>query len=68
MNDAIRKAARENGVRLWQIAERLGVNDGNFSRKLRRELPDEEQQRIIGIIREIAAEREEAEHAENAHD
>ena len=68
MNDAIRKAARENGVRLWQIAERLGVNDGNFSRKLRRELPDEEQQRIIGIIREIAAEREEAEDAENAHD
>ena len=54
MNDAIRNAARANGIRLWQIAEKLGVNDGNFSRKLRRELPEEEQQRILGIINELS--------------
>ena len=30
----------------------------NFSRKLRRELPRKEQEQIIGIINEIAAERE----------
>ena len=55
-NEAIRKAARENGVKLWQIAERVGMLDSNFSRKLRRELPEEEQSRIIAIIKEIAAE------------
>ena len=38
-NLEIREAAKENGVFLWQIAEVYGVNDGNFSRKLRKELP-----------------------------
>lgn len=55
-NEAIRRAARENGVKLWRIAERVGMLDSNFSRKLRRELPEEEQSRIIEIIKEIAAE------------
>ena len=34
----IREETKSAGVNLWQIAEALGVNDGNFSRKLRREL------------------------------
>ncbi len=66
MNNAIRQAAKESGVKLWQVAERYGLTDGNFSRKLRRELPEDEQRRIIGIIYEIAAERE-GNHAEDAH-
>lgn len=37
-NADIRRAAASAGVKLWQIAEGLGVNDGNFSRRLRREL------------------------------
>lgn len=56
-NAEIRKAAKNSGVCLWQIAERIGVNDGNFSRKLRRELPPEEQEKIMGIINDLAAER-----------
>lgn len=56
-NTAIREAAKENGVFLWQIAERLHINDGNFSRKLRKELPVEEREKILGIIAEIAAEQ-----------
>lgn len=44
----------ETGVKLWQVAERLGINDGNLSRKLRRELPQEEQERILKIIQELA--------------
>lgn len=58
MNNAIRQAAKESGVKLWQVAERYGLTDSNFSRKLRHELPEEEQRRIIGTIRDIAAERE----------
>ena len=57
-NAEIRNRAKEAGVKLWEIAYRYGVNDGNFSRKLRRELPEEERKRILRIIDEIAAERE----------
>lgn len=53
-NDAIRSEAKTAGVKLWQIAEQLGINDGNFSRMLRRELPNEKKTYIIGLIREIA--------------
>ena len=55
-NEAIREAAKKNGVKLWQIAERVKLSDSNFSRKLRRELPKEEKAQIIAIIEEIAAE------------
>ena len=57
-NKEIRAEAKAAGVKLWEIAERFGMNDGNFSRKLRRELPAEEQRRILAIIDQIAAERE----------
>lgn len=53
-NKEIREHATECGVRLWQIAERLGINDGNFSRKLRRELPQEEKTKILAIIDDLA--------------
>lgn len=53
-NQEIRSAAKNAGVRLWQIAEILGMNDGNFSRKLRRELPQEERTKILEIIDQLA--------------
>lgn len=56
-NAEIRNAAKEAGVCLWQIAERIGINDGNFSRKLRRELPEQEKQEIMQIIQDIAAQK-----------
>lgn len=56
-NVEIRTEAKRVGVKLWQVAERLGMNDGNFSRKLRRELPAEEQKKILGVIHDLAAER-----------
>lgn len=59
-NVKIREAAKQAGVYLWQIAERWGCNDGNFSRKLRRELPEDEQMKILAIIAELAAEKKEA--------
>ncbi len=56
-NQAIREAARQNNVLLWEIAERLHIADTTFSRKLRRELPDEQREQILSIISDIAAER-----------
>ena len=55
-NSDIREAALKNGVRLWQIADRLNINDGNFSRKLRKELPAEEKRKIFEIINSLALE------------
>lgn len=57
-NKDIREAAKQAGVRLWQIAERLGMNDGNFSRKLRKELTQSERETIMGIIADLSREKE----------
>ena len=58
-NKDIRAAAKEAGVFLWQIAAKYGISDGNFSRKLRKELPMNEKQKILGIIEALAHERQE---------
>ena len=52
-NQDIRRTAAGAGVKLWQIAEALGVADCSLSRKLRRELPAEEKEKIFSIIREL---------------
>jgi len=43
----------ECGVLKWQIADRLGITDSSFSRKLRKELPPEEKQKIRQIIDDL---------------
>lgn len=58
-NQLIRDSAASAGVRLWQIADRLRMTDGNFSRKLRKELPETEKVHILAIIQEIAKEKRE---------
>jgi len=55
-NIDIRFKAQSAGVRLWQIANKLAINDGNFSRKLRNELPDAEKENIMQIIDELSKE------------
>lgn len=59
-NKEIREVAKKAGVRLWQVAEVCGINDGNFSRKLRRELPQEEKEKILAVIHRLAKEKQEA--------
>lgn len=53
-NQMIKEEAKSKGVKLWQIADRLGINDGNLSRKLRHELTEEEKTKILNIINELA--------------
>ena len=57
-NEDIRNEAKRRSVKLWMIAEAMNMNDGNFSRKLRHELSQDEKQRIFEIIDKLAAERE----------
>ncbi len=49
--------AHDKGVKFWEVAEKLGVNDGNFSRLLRKELTEEKKAEIKNIIDIIALER-----------
>lgn len=53
-NKDIREKARNSGVRLWQIADALGIQERFFSKKLRKELSDEEQTQILNIIDDLA--------------
>ena len=55
-NQDIRCAASEAGVKLWQIADALGIADCNFSRKLRKELSQNEKEKIFSIIQRLSEE------------
>ncbi len=52
-NQDIRLEAAGAGVKLWQIADKLGITDSSFSRKLRKEFGTEEKERIRQIIAEL---------------
>ena len=54
-NADIRILAMQNRVKLYQIAEYLGIWDTALSRKLRHELPEEEKAAIIEAIHAIAS-------------
>lgn len=55
-NEALRRFAAGNGVKLWQVAKALGIADTSLSRKMRKELPPDEKERIVRIIRELSQE------------
>lgn len=55
-NMKIRETAKTAVVHLWQVAMVYGINDSNFSRKLRTELPEKEQEKILNIIDTLAKE------------
>jgi len=57
-NAKIRGKAKQARVCLWEVAAAYGMNDGNFSRKLRLELPQEEQEKILEIIDRLAQEKQ----------
>lgn len=59
-NKEIRNAAKSAGIHLWHVAAVYGVNDGNFSRKLRQELPQEEKGKLLAIIDRLAQKKQEA--------
>jgi predicted XRE-type DNA-binding protein len=56
-NEAIKKLLKETNIRYWEVAKLYGVNDGNFSRILRDELPKEKQEKIFSIIQKLKNER-----------
>ena len=57
-NIRIREEAKNRNVPLWRIAEANGMADYAFSRKLRHELPKDEQEKIIRSIQTLAEQEE----------
>lgn len=49
-NRQIREALKKTGLRQWQLAKLLDVNEFTLSRKLREELPEEEKKKILEVI------------------
>lgn len=41
----------ENNVKQYEVAKLLGIHESVLSRKLREELPDEEQEKIVSKIK-----------------
>lgn len=60
-NMEIRREAARNGLKLWEVAEACGVTDSTFSRKLRHELPSEQRDHILSMIRKLAEHKAEQE-------
>lgn len=53
-NQDIKTEAKNAGVNLWQIADKLKVYDSQLSKILRKELPEHKKAEIRRIILEIA--------------
>lgn len=50
-NQRIRKALKEAGLYQWELALLMGVHEATMAKMLRMELPEEEQDKIIDLIR-----------------
>lgn len=51
-NIKIRVELTKSGVKYWELARLLGISVPTLNRRLRDELPAEEQDRIIELIRQ----------------
>ena len=58
-NAVIYEAVKKADKRLWEVAELMGLRDFELSKRLRRELPDEEKIEILNIIQSLAAKDDE---------
>ncbi len=55
-NYDVRTAIDQSGLKYWVVADRYGCTDSTFSKKLRRELPPTEKERLFKIIDELSRE------------
>ena len=57
MNEDIRLIAFRNNVKMYQIADELGIHYVTLNGKLRKKLQEEERQQIINIINKLKEEK-----------
>ena len=59
-NQDVRRKAAGAGLKLWEVAQEIGLSDSSFSRKLRQELPQEQKEKIFDAICKLSREVSEA--------
>ena len=52
-NLEIRNAIIKFNLKQWEVAEKYGLSESNFSRLLRRELPSDKKKKVIDIINKL---------------
>lgn len=57
-NVKVRVKMIESDIKQWELAKLLGISESVLSRKLRDELSEEEQDRIVKAIEERSSENE----------
>jgi len=52
-NTDIRNAILKANLKQWEVAEKYGLSESNFSRLLRRELSSDKKKKVIDIITKL---------------
>lgn len=56
-NEDIKAYAKISKVRLWEVAEALGITDAALSKKLRYDIRVEEKRKIMKLIDKLAVQK-----------
>ncbi len=71
-NQEIRSECHKHNIKLWELAAWIGISEATMTRKLRRELPSEQRDHILCMIRKLAERKakqeEERRDADNEND
>jgi predicted XRE-type DNA-binding protein len=52
-NEDLKNVIKESRIRQWEIAQKLGMADSNFSKLLRTELSNEKKTEILKVIEDL---------------
>lgn len=53
----VKQLIKSAGLKCWEVADKWGLSDGNFSRKLRKPFNEAEVNKLNEIIKTLTAER-----------
>ena len=59
-NEEIREKMRKKRIYSYEVAEAMGLSESAFSRKLRKELPQDEKDKILEAIQRLVNYEEDA--------
>ncbi len=59
-NQVIHEAFAKSEIKKWEVAEKLGIADTTFSKKLRKEMSGSEKSKILNAIKELDSKQKEA--------
>ena len=57
-NYCIRERAKNHDIKLWELADKLGISDTTLSKMLRKELPHDKKDKVLLALKEMIEERD----------